>query len=107
MESMLKYVARLLFTLVVGGCLSLSGCVFIHSSAISEAEGGGTAVGATFSDYGILHLSEPANLTPGANADLIKQCQSGHLTDVQTELSMRDWFYIVQYYTVTANAVCK
>ena len=104
---MLKYVARLLFTMAVGACLALSGCVFINSSAISEAEGGGTAVGATFSGYGILHLSEPANLTPGANADLIKQCQSGHLTDVQTELSMRDWFFIVQYYTVTANAVCK
>jgi OmpA-OmpF porin, OOP family len=26
---------------------------------------------------------------------------------VQTELSIRDWFLIVQYYTVTASAVCK
>jgi hypothetical protein len=103
---MLKYVARLLFT-TAAACLSLSGCVLIHSSAISEASGGGSAVTATFSDYGILHLSEPANLASGTNADLIKQCQSGQLSDVQTELSMRDWFYIVQYYTLTANAVCK
>jgi hypothetical protein len=58
-------------------------------------------------DYGILHLSEPEGLTSATDADLLKQCQSGLLTDVQTELSMRDWFLIVQYYTVTASAVCK
>jgi hypothetical protein len=29
------------------------------------------------------------------------------LSNVQTELSMRDWFGIVQYYTVTATAACK
>jgi OOP family OmpA-OmpF porin len=28
------------------------------------------------------------------------------LTDVQTQLSVREWL-LVQYYTVTANAVCK
>ena len=104
---MIKCAARSLFTVAVGACLSLSGCVLIHSSAISGTSGGGSAVTATFSDYGILHLSEPSNLASGANADLIKRCQSGQLTDVQTELSMRDWFLIVQNYTLTANAVCK
>ena len=62
---------------------------------------------AEYSDYGILHLSAPGNLTSNANAALASQCQSGMITDVQTELSMRDWFAIVQYYTVTAAAVCK
>ena len=104
---MIKVALRLLSTLVVGACLSLSACVWINSSAISEASGGGSPVTVAHSDYGILHLSEPSSLTSDANADLAKQCQSGRLTDVQTELSMRDWFLIVQYYTLTATAVCK
>ena len=87
--------------------VSLSACVWIHSSAISEASGNGSPVTATYSDYGILHLSKPADLASAANADLTKQCQSGQLTDVQTEMSMRDWFFIVQYYTIAANATCK
>src|SRR5579863_3255476 len=97
----------LLRTLAVGVLLSLSACVLIHSSAISESAGGGSAVNAEYSDYGILHLSAPTNLTSDANAALAKTCQSGMLSDVQTEMSMRDWFLIVQYYTVTATAVCK
>jgi hypothetical protein len=49
----------------------------------------------------------PSDLTSSANAALVKQCQSGMLSNVQTELSVRDWFLIVQYYTVDATAVCK
>jgi hypothetical protein len=64
-------------------------------------------VNAEHSAYGILHLSAPSSLTSDTNAALAKQCQSGMLSDVQTELSMRDWFLIVQNYTVTATAVCK
>jgi hypothetical protein len=96
-------------TLAVGAFLSisLSGCVLVHSSAISESTGGGSGVSAEYSDYGFLHLTEPASLTPNANAALVKQCQSGMLSDVQTELSMRDWFLVVQYYTVDVSAVCK
>jgi hypothetical protein len=102
-----KIVLWLCRTLAVGVLLSLSACVFVHSSAISESTGGGSAVNAEYSDYGILHLSAPLSLTSNANAALAKQCQSGMLSDVQTELSMRDWFLIVQNYTVTATAVCK
>jgi hypothetical protein len=102
-----KLVLGFFRTLAVGGCLLLSACVLIHSSAISESTGGGSAVNAEHSDYGILHLTAPVSLTSDANATLAKQCQSGMLSDVQTELSMRDWFLIVQYYTVTATAVCK
>jgi outer membrane protein OmpA-like peptidoglycan-associated protein len=87
--------------------ISLSACVFINSSVIGQSTGTGSAVSAVNSDYGILRLSKPHGLTSAVNADLLKQCPSALLTDVQTQLSMRDWFLIVQYYTVTANAVCK
>jgi len=79
----------------------------IHSSAISQRTGTGPAVSAIDNGYGILHLSKPQGLTAAANDDLLKQCSSGLLTDVQTQLSMRDWLLIVQYYTVAANAICK
>src|ERR1700730_5556084 len=101
-------VASLLRTLAVGAFLSisLSACVFIHSSTIGESTGSGSAVAAADSGYGILRLTKPQGLTSAANADLLKQCQSGLLTDVQTQLSMRDWLLVVQYYTVAANAGC-
>jgi len=85
----------------------LSACVFIRSSSIGQTTGSGTAISASDSDYGILLLSKPQGLTAAANADLAKQCPSGLITDVQTQLSMRDWLAIVQYYTVDANAICK
>src|SRR5882757_6125225 len=108
-KSMRRGVALLFGTLMVGTFLSisLSACVFIHSSTIGESTGSGSPVRAEDSDYGILRLTKPQGLTSAANADLLKQCQSGLLTDVQTQLSMRDWFLIVQYYTVMADAICK
>lgn len=102
-----KLVEWLFRTLALGVCLLLSACVLINSGAISESTGGGSPVQAEYSDYGILHLTAPANLTSNANGALAAQCQSGMLSDVQTELSMRDWFLIVQYYTVTTAARCK
>jgi len=108
-KSMTRGLAPLFRTLAVAAFLSisLSACVFIHSSTIGQTTGSGSPVSAVDSGYGILRLSKPEGLTSAANADLLKQCQSGLLTDVQTQLSMRDWFLIVQYYTVAANAVCK
>jgi hypothetical protein len=102
-----RLVVSLFLSLALSICFLLSACVLIHSGAISESTGGGSAVQSEYSDYGILHLTAPANLTSGANAALAAQCQSGMLSDVQTELSMRDWFLIVQYYTVTTAARCK
>src|SRR5260370_41704967 len=102
-----KLVTWLLRILSIGVCLLASFCVFVNSSAISESNGSGSPVNAKHSDYGILHLTAPSTLTSDANVALAKQCQSGMLSDVQTELSTRDWFLIVQYYTVTTSAVCK
>jgi outer membrane protein OmpA-like peptidoglycan-associated protein len=108
-KSLTRGIVSLLRTLAVGAFLSisLSACVFIHSSTIGESTGSGSAVAAADSGYGILRLTKPQGLTSAANADLAKQCQSRLLTDVQTQLSMRDWFLIVQYYTVAASAICK
>jgi len=108
-KSKTRGVASILRILAVGAFLSisLSACVMINSSTIGQTTGAGAQVSAMDSDYGILRLSKPQGLTSTANADMVKQCQSGLLTDVQTQLSMRDWFLVVQYYTVAANAICK
>jgi hypothetical protein len=94
-------------TLVVTACFSLSACVVMNSSSISESSGGGSPVSAEYSDYGILHLTAPATLTSNANTALASKCQSGLISDVQTELTTREWFGIVQYYTVSAAGACK
>jgi outer membrane protein OmpA-like peptidoglycan-associated protein len=108
-KTMTRGLASLFRTLAVGAFLSisLSACVCIYSSTIGQTTGSGSPVSARDSGYGVLRLSQPKGLTSAANADLVRQCQSGLLTDVQTELSMRDWFLIVQYYTLTVNAICK
>jgi hypothetical protein len=102
-----KLVVWLFRSLTLGLCLMVSACVLIHSGSISESTGGGTAVRTEYSDYGVLYLTAPTDLTANANSALAAQCQSGMISDVQTELAMRDWLAIVQYYTVTAAAVCK
>jgi hypothetical protein len=86
-------------------CVALSGCVMLRSSAISDRSGGGQSVTAEAGDYGILHLTSPNNLTETASSQLVSKCQ-GKLTDVQTELTMREWI-IIQWYVVSATAVCQ
>ncbi len=92
------------------GLLVMSGCVSIESSSISDSPRGtaGTVVHVTEEgDLGILHLSSPTDLTVKANRDLLAQCQSGGLSNVQTQLSDRDWFGIVQVYKLRATAGCQ
>jgi outer membrane protein OmpA-like peptidoglycan-associated protein len=84
----------------------LLGCVVIQSSAISGRRAGGQAVSASTSDYGILRLTVPYGLTTKVNSQLVSQCPSGELTNVQTELSMRD-FLLVQLYNLSAGALCQ
>jgi len=87
-------------------CMALSGCVVIESSAISERAGGGQTVSTSASDYGVLALSAPYGLTNTANSKLLAQCQSGKTSNVQTELSMRNYI-LVQVYDVSATGQCQ
>ena len=84
----------------------IQGCVFIRSGSISDSTGTGNAVSASASDMGFLELLAPDGLTHSANEQLASQCPGGKFTNVQTELSMRD-FLLVQLYSVSANAVCQ
>ncbi len=86
-----------------------AGCVFVQSSAITgtHAATSGQVIQETANDYGILHLSAPNGLTQVANQGLLSKCSSGKISNVQTQLSVRDWFYVVQYYEIDATAVCE
>ena len=108
-EGLRKPIVASIGLLIVGATFSLclSACIMIQSSTIGGSTGAGSPVSARESDYGLLRLTKPQGLTSAASADLAKQCSSGLVTDVQTQLSMRDWFLLVQYYTVAADAVCK
>ncbi|HEY6394798.1 MAG TPA: hypothetical protein VIX12_05220 [Candidatus Binataceae bacterium] len=85
-----------------------TGCVRIMSSAISDSNrtAAGREVSAQNQDMGFVEVVAPPTLTTGANATLASQCPSGKFTNVQTELTLRDWFAIVQVYTVNADAYC-
>ena len=85
--------------------VALSACVGLRSSSISSRSGAGQGVSAEAGDYGILHLTSPDNLTQTASSQLASKCQ-GKLTNVQTQLAMREWV-IIQWYTVDATAVCQ
>ena|SRR5437868_1214717 len=86
-------------------CL-LAGCVLIRSSSISDSTGAGNPVNASVSDMGFVELIAPEGLTHNANQQLASQCPGGKFTDVQNELSERD-FFLVQLYSLSANAVCQ
>ena len=91
---------------LAAAALALSGCVYLRSSSISDSSGKGNPVGAQASDTGYLTLIGPGNVTKTAADSLISQCSSGKITDVQSELSVRDFLGIVQVYQATANGVC-
>jgi outer membrane protein OmpA-like peptidoglycan-associated protein len=93
------YLTALLF------CVTVSGCIILQSSTISDRTGSGPRVAGKESSFGILHLTVPQGLTQFANDDLVRQCPSGILTNVTTELKFREWF-IFQYYSVWASAEC-
>lgn len=86
------------------------GCTWINSGSISESNtaAAGTPIHATVtSDYGLFHITSPKDLTQKANEALLSQCQSGTMTDVQTQLNVRDFFLLVQVYKMEASAICK
>ena len=104
---MLRRLAALARWFLLAACLVLSGCIALQSRSISDRSGSGSGqtVSVFSSDYGILRLTEPEGLTETTNSKLVGQCQTGRVTSVVTELSMREWI-IIQWYTVSANAIC-
>lgn len=91
---------------IAASALILSGCIFMQSSSISDSAGKGTAISAQASDMGYLLLVPPGNVTQMASDQLVAQCTSGKVTDVQTELTVRNFFGIVQQYESSANGLC-
>lgn len=91
---------------IAAAAMSLAGCVVLRSSSISDTSGKGTPVSAQASDMGYLYLVAPGNVTDAAAGKLMVACPSGKLTDVQTQLSVRDFLGIVQAYEADANGVC-
>jgi hypothetical protein len=104
----MRLVSRFLTLAAFSSCLALSGCIMLSSSSISESERGtgGNTVTASATDWGILRLTAPQGLTGIANQQLASGCPGGKFTDVQTELSMRD-FILAQMYMVNAVAICR
>ena len=102
---MLRRLAALVRLSLLAASLVISGCIVLQSSSISGRSSGNQTVSVWSSDYGILHLTEPEGLTEATNSKLVGQCQAGRVTSVVTELSMREWI-IIQWYTVSANAIC-
>lgn len=84
----------------------LSGCFFGMSGTISSTAAKGSTVSATSSDWGILHLSVPDDSTSQTNGQLTGQCPSGKISNVATELNMRE-FFLAQLYTVSTTGVCQ
>ena len=105
----MRIMSKLVTVSALCASLALSGCIYMSSSSISEStktQAGNTAT-ASASDWGILHLTAPQGLTGVANQQLASACPSGKFTDVQTELSWRDFLGIAQLYTVSAVAICQ
>ena len=87
--------------------LSTSGCVWIASSSISDSQKQGPGVSYIVNGMGLLHLTAPGDITPAANQGLVALCPNGRVTDVQTQLSVRDYFFVVQIYELWAGGVCN
>jgi hypothetical protein len=90
---------------VVAGCaIFLSGCVahFAHSVSASTSVQG-SPVTAEASGTGILMLTAP---DLDASDDLKAKCPSGKLSNVETSGSVRNWFGIVQAYSIEVHAIC-
>ena len=86
----------------------LSGCFFMMSGTISSNSGSvgtNTPVSASSTDWGILYLMIPNGLTATANTQLVGQCPTGRISNVATQLTVRD-FFVAQMYTVSATGNC-
>jgi len=100
---------KFLFPVLWGYCLFGAGCVYINSGTIfdsPDATGSHMVQATEKGDLGVLHLTAPEDLTVRANEKLLSQCPSGRLENVQDQLNERDFFWIVQSYTLRVKAIC-
>lgn len=100
---------KIRYPMILGCCLLASGCVSIHSGTIFDSPNSKDASVVEAIEkgpLGVLHLTSPEDLTVNANKQLLSQCPSGRLENVQDQLSERDYFLIVQSYVVRAKANC-
>jgi hypothetical protein len=86
--------------------LGLCGCFAVVTGTISSTPAKGNTIGASASDWGILHLTVPQGLTSNVNGQLQGQCASGKISNVSTELDVRE-FFLAQQYTVVASGYCS
>jgi hypothetical protein len=81
-----------------------SGCVEHFSHAVSASTSTqGTPVESEASGLGVLALTVP---DLDASTELKTKCPSGHLSNVETSATMRNWFF-VQAYSVEVHAICN
>lgn len=102
-------VNRLLLSFLSLGTALLTGCVFVQSSTTSDtppSKNAPTVRVIQEGDLGVLHLTSPKDLTAKANASLLAQCPSGRLVNVRTQLSDRDYFWIIQDYKLRVEGEC-
>lgn len=101
-------ISKAMAVAMVAASLLVQGCLWITSSAISSAPAKtGSQITASVSDMGYLMLVAPQGITQRASQQLLNQCMSGKVGDVQTELSMRNFFGLVQLYQVDVAALCQ
>jgi hypothetical protein len=102
----MRILSRLRVAGIALALFGLSGCFYMMSGTISATSAHGTPVSAASSDWGILYLMIPNGLTTTANAQLVGQCPSGRISNVTTQLTVRD-FFLAQMYTVSATGSCQ
>jgi hypothetical protein len=90
----------------LAGCaIFVSGCVSHYAHSVSASTSTqGAPVTAEASGTGILMLTVP---DLDASDDLKAKCPSGKLSNVETQASVRNWFGIVQSYSVEVHGICN
>lgn len=92
--------------MVAASLFGLVGCAMIQTSTISSSSAKGNNVSGQAAGWGVLHLMAPDNLTASASGEMMGQCPSGRISNVQTELQTRE-FFVAQMYTVSAMGFCQ
>lgn len=97
-------IASAVFVLATGGCVSVS---FSSITGTEQGNKGNVIHVEKTGDLGFFHLNSPDDLTLEANKELMAQCPTGKISNVQTQLNQRDYFWIVQTYKDRVTALCE